>query len=49
MRPSSGRPFHNPYLLLRQIIQLVDQAVDLAVGGDDLALEGGLGRGIRIG
>jgi len=41
----SWRPLHDPYLLLGQLVQLVDQVVDLAVGGVDLTLEGGLGGG----
>ena len=38
--PSLRRSLHDLDLLLGQAIQLLDQPVDLAVGGDDLALEG---------
>jgi len=36
------RSLHNPDLLFRQPIQLVDQDVDLPVRGLDLSLQGGL-------
>lgn len=33
---------HNPDLLIGQAVELVDELVNLVVGGGDLALEGGL-------
>ena len=38
---SLSRLFHNPDLLLCQSIQFIDELVNLAVGGIDLALETG--------
>jgi hypothetical protein len=35
---SVDRPLHDPDFLLREIAEVVDQAVDPAVGGIDLAL-----------
>ena len=34
-------PFHNLDLILSQALKLIDELVDLAVGGVDLVLEGG--------
>jgi hypothetical protein len=34
-----ARPLHNPDLFIRQPVQLVDQGIDLSVGGLDLAMQ----------
>ena len=31
--------FHDPDFIIRQFVEIIDQPVDLAVGGVDLALE----------
>jgi hypothetical protein len=45
LRRGSDRSFrrllHDPNLLLGQTVELINKLVDLAVGGVDLALEGG--------